>query len=64
MRSSGGREVFFSLEKSRFRGDLITLYHYLKGRCNKVGVSLFSQITKDKLHQERFRWNFRKNFFM
>lgn len=29
-----------------------------------MGVGLFSQITKDKLHQERFRWYFRENVFM
>lgn len=29
-----------------------------------MGVGLFSQITKDTLHQERFRWDFSENFFM
>jgi len=39
---------FFSLEKRRLRGHLITAFQYLKGAYRKAGEGLFTRACRDR----------------
>lgn len=56
--------------RRRLRGQIISLYNYLKEDCSEKGVDVFSQVMSDRtqgnnlsLHQEIFRLNIRTKIF-
>jgi len=59
----------FSLERNRLRGNLITVYNFLKGGSGlgsadlSLGTSNRTQGKGMKLHQWNFRPDIRKRFF-
>ena len=60
----------YSLEKSRFRGDLINVKTYFRGGSNEDIARLFSVVPRDrtrgnvyKLEHRKFCLNIRKYFF-
>ncbi|TRZ08141.1 hypothetical protein HGM15179_018968 [Zosterops borbonicus] len=60
----------FSPEQRKLRGDLITLYTFLKGGCRQLGIGLFLQAATHrtrghnlKLRQGKYRLDIRKKFF-
>jgi len=60
----------FSLERKKLRGDLITVYKYLKCRSQVGESSLFSVVCRDrtrgneqKLEHRKFHTNARNNLF-
>ena len=60
----------FSSKKTRFWGDLIVAFQYLKGAYKQEGEQMFTRVDSDrtrgnglKLGQGRFRLDIRKKFF-